>query len=143
MNADCIQAVMGASGTSKMLTHEGSLVHLKNIFDSTTPIGHKKSGITKYFAKHPEDRWKYVGFYRIPLEVLVKYPGLFTEDELLDDSNIGLIKADDELQIVSELPFIYQDMYVPFFLAHPSASRKQILEIKNSINVDERTVRGE
>lgn len=144
LDADCLQAVMGASRSCPIKISVEELDHFSIKFGSKTPVGHTHDGISRYFAKHPEYQKDWIAFYRVPLDVLKRYPGLFTEQELLDESNIGLIEAIDRDNpklpnwVSERLKFLYQHLWVPFFVSHPSVTREQVLEFKKKHIVDEK-----
>lgn len=143
LDADCVQAVMGASACSPINGREGELVLIRIWFNSKTKVGHSNSGISKYFATRPEQEHDHIAFYRIPLDVLKRYPGLFTENELLDDSNIGTTQVIDKHPGlpwwgVDHLRAIYQGTWAPFFIAFPSATKERILEIRDKLPFDDR-----
>lgn len=145
LDADCLQAVMGASCLSPINIRIEEIEHFSIHFDSKTKAGYlNNNGISKYFTQHPEYKRNYVAFYRIPLTVLKRYPGIFTEEELFDESNIGLIEAIDlrnpELPswVTDRLRFLYQGNWVPFFLSHPSATKKEIIEFRKKHIIDDK-----
>ncbi|HEY9778430.1 MAG TPA: TonB C-terminal domain-containing protein [Planktothrix sp.] len=147
LDADCVQAVLGVSAFRPMhgLVREGELCLTQIYFDSTTRVGHKNSGIAKYFAAHPEHEADRTAFYKMPLDVLERYPGLLTEDEVLADGNIGnFIFSKDVLDgpnhgpglsdnTVDQLRIVYQGIWIPFFLKFPSATKEQVLEVQHGL----------
>lgn len=145
LDADCLQAVMGTSCSCRLDICPEDLDHFTCKFDSKTPIGHKEDAISKYFSKHPKKKNDYIAFYRIPLDVLKRYPGLFLKSELLEESNIGLIKAispeDPELPfwVKQQLKILYQRTWVPFFLSHPKPTKQQIIDLRNKLPFDEKS----
>lgn len=145
LDADCLQAVMGASCSCPLNICPEDLDHFTCKFDSKTPIGHEEEGISKYFLKNQNEKNDYIAFYRIPLDVLKRYPGLFSKNELLEESNIGLIKAispeDPELPfwVKQQLKILYQRTWVPFFLSHPKPTKQQIIDLRNKLPFDEKS----
>lgn len=144
LDADCVQAVLGVSAFCPMarLTREGELCHTQIYFDSKTRAGHNNSGISKYFAAHPEQEAEHVAYYRIPLDVLKRYPGLFSEAELFSDSNFFTLRDDStdgpnhgpglSSAAIARLRYVYQSMWIPFFLKFPSATKQQILDHRDN-----------
>ena len=143
-DADCLQTVMGASCLNPINIRIEEIEHFSIHFDSKTKAGYLNDGISKYFTRHPNYRKNYIAFYRIPLTVLKRYPGVFTEEELFDESNIGLIEAIDlhssELPswAIDRLRFLYQGNWVPFFLSHSSATKKEIIEFRMKHIIDDK-----
>ncbi|MCA9817860.1 MAG: TonB C-terminal domain-containing protein [Cyanobacteria bacterium HKST-UBA01] len=144
LDADCIQAVMGASCLSPINIRIEEIEQFSIHFDSKTEIGYQTDGISKFFAKHPKYRKNYIAFYRIPLTVLKRYPGVFTEEELFDESNVGLIESIDphnpELPswVADRLRFLYQGNWVPFFVSNPSATKDEIIEFRKKHIIDDK-----
>lgn len=146
LDADCIQAVMGASGSYNMGIPEGTLSKVLFAFDSKIKAAHP-DGISPFKAQNPAIKGDYIAFYRIPLDILNRYPGLFTEAELLSDDNIGLIEAvkgvDGNLELpdysVDRIREIYQGIWIPFFISHNSPTKQQVLEIRKNLSFDERS----
>lgn len=143
-DADCLMAVMGASKSCRMVG-DGDKRNVFFRFDVDSPAGSyinvQASGIEKYFGSHPDQKERHIAFYRIPLDALKRYPGLFAENELLADGNIGIMKAtvNSGLSVseVERLRTIYLGTWEPFFIAHPSATKQQILEIRDKLPFDD------
>lgn len=147
LDADCLQAVMSVSGSFSPEIPEGTLSKVLFTFDSTTKPGHP-DGISRFKARFSSLKADYIAFYRIPFEILNRYPGLFTEAELLADENIGLIEveknAEGKLELqdhdLNKIRELYQGIWVPFFLSHKSPTKEQVIAIKNDLRFDERSV---
>jgi hypothetical protein len=142
-DADCLQAVYGIAGTRSGQVEKGSLIDLKFTFDSETMPGHRTNAVEQYFAAHPEKRHNFVAFYRIPLDVLRRYPGIFSETELLSPSNIGLIRIQNadrpELPRLDSLDIdrfrdIFGGHWMSFFMSHSSATRQEIETFRDSLS---------
>lgn len=142
LDADCVQAVMGASRTCPTNLELGSLDHHKFVFNRNTHSQHKASGIANFLSNHPDARKNCVAFYRIPLDVLKRYPGSFTEDELLADENIGMFTISETSELpdyaVRKLQHIYQAQWTSFFLKNRTVSKKQIQSQRDTLLLDER-----
>jgi TonB family protein len=129
-DADCLQAVLGAAGFApRENAVPGVLTHTSWVFNPSTRCGHLASAITQH-AVHA-GLGQYVSIYRIPLDVLKRYPGLFSEKELLSDSNVIQIRAicpglkkgdciDLTHSPVGDIASIYGGPWFDFFSKHPS-----------------------
>jgi hypothetical protein len=141
LDADCLQAVMGASGTQPTRIEDGSLWHTGFAFNKTTKTDHLTSGTAAFLEQHPELRNKCIAFYRIPFDIMHRYPGLFTESELTADENVGFLDAEDpQLKdwTVDKLRAIYQSDWAKFFRDHPVATKVQILQERSQLRSDDR-----
>jgi hypothetical protein len=118
-DADCLQAVLAVRNT-RWLNHY--LVE----FNSAKMPGH----VGKHYAEQKDS----VSLYIIPLSVLDKFPGLFSEQELLNKNNCVYLKCDDEGMLTNGA--LDEDTLVSmtnhyyhwnqFLNSHPNPTRKQI-----------------
>lgn len=151
-DADCLQALLGAFPSEPIAAvDDGKLWSQDFSFSSQTKSVHKRSGIADYFNAHPNEKQKFIAFYRIPIDVLNRYPGLFTEDELQNDDNVGLIQSIPESVTkvnkiqpalsgtgLRELEVVYQSEWPRFYLEHPSPTKQQILDFRAKLGSDVR-----
>lgn len=148
LDADCLQAVISAQAFKPQQPSEinqGTLRDARWDFNSKTKCGFRSEAIHNYFQLHPEQKRECVAYYRIPLDVLKRYPGAFSENELLAASNI-LVKHNDRTTAIPEdgSPLGYNDKqldastvdylqrqflteWLSFFQHHPTATRSDIL----------------
>jgi hypothetical protein len=143
LDFDCVQAVMGASGSCPTNTDDASLDHHCFAFNEDTKPERNVSGIAAFFRDHPERQGARFAYYRIPLDVMHRYRGLFTEDELLGDENVGYLAttaANPELPdwAIGQLQHIYQAQWCSFFRKHPKATKRQIEKLRDQLLFDER-----
>lgn len=133
VKADALQAVLSAAAYSTVtgvITSVGQI----HIAFSSQRSGHPENGIKEYFDAHPDQHGKCIAFYRIPLDVLTRYPGLFEEKELVSMDNVSTIPESattsaNKLSLpLEQLRFIYSDCWVPFFIENPHATKEQILQ---------------
>jgi hypothetical protein len=120
MDVDCLQAVLGATHY-KTKAHDTGLTLQTFTFDSSKPVGHKTSAIKQLLENH--DSSKSVYFYRIPLDVLKRYPGTFDENELLSEKNIGTLLKNSAIE---DLRIQYGNWWADFFMTHPTATKEEI-----------------
>lgn len=143
LDADCVQAVMGASASGVSRIGEGCSKEIHFRFESIANPLQGSNGISRYFDAHPSDKKNHIAFYRIPIDVLNRYPKLFTKDELLTDGNVGIITVYSDTPGlpwwgVDRLREVYQVTWTKFFLSHPSATKQQILTLRDKLPFDER-----
>ncbi len=141
LDADCLEAVLGASAYQPRTDLKGEKLQLGIIFDNQSRLGYVNPASRK--PKDTSSKTATVNFHLIPLTVLERYPGLFNATELLADENIGVISAEPSMitgtgtalnkEIVEELISIYNDKWVTFFSRHRKATRKQLLAIREEL----------
>ena len=141
---DCLQSILGAACFKEDDTGAGQNLKLfTQSFDSDLADvrNGQFDGAAKFLADHPDKKEGYLLFYKIPLDVLNRFPGLFTEKELLDATNIGTIRNEDKSskRIVTPLALaslagIYSGKWIAFFVKHPNASKQEILDVASRIS---------
>lgn len=111
LESDCLHALVSAQCHSPRENQDyGVLKKVRITFNSETPL--------KFESPRKKDN-KGTAFYLIPIEVLKRYPGLFSESELISPSN--LVYATDEDC------YIYRQ-WTKFFLEKPNASKSEIFQ---------------
>jgi len=142
-NAECLEAVCGASPVTPTGFHSGNLEPATLRFSAKeNPPRFEGQDIKDYLSKHPQpegEMSKFVVVHKIPLDVLRRYPGLFSEKELLSESNlqeihIGITSPVDKDGNRRNKP-TYIDLinnhfgfWADLFLKNPRITRHEILE---------------
>jgi hypothetical protein len=136
---DCLQAVLGAACFSED-NSAGILNRYIQSFDSKKAITRtgQLEGINRFFTDHPNDtKDQTLTYYKIPLDVLKRFPGLFSEQELLDTSNIGTITNESTNRVgqsaLEKLVNVYSGIWIPFFVKHPNATKQEIFDIASKL----------
>nr|WP_309506020.1 RHS repeat-associated core domain-containing protein [Streptomyces sp. LP11] len=85
-----------------------------------------------FFDEHPELKGKVVVHHAIEQQVLKRYPGLFTADEMHSIENLrGIPKGDINSKIhLSEIRVSWND----FYRTHPTATRQEILDQASKVD---------
>jgi hypothetical protein len=128
-DVECLEAVLGADYFYQGLSSR-RLVPLSVTFRAAE---HKQFGRTteNYFKRNPEQKGEgCLAIYHIPTNILKRYPGLFTEKELLDDSNLYLVKDaanHNENPQYHWLKDLYKNFWTTFFQQHPKATKDEVL----------------
>jgi hypothetical protein len=138
MDCDCLTAVLGASGFAPKPTVHLVLSRRMFTFNLETACGHKSTAFRDFLLQHPEYKDGYIAFYRIPLDTLRRYPGLFEKRELLAPSNVALVKNDDESKYhigSSALDYIMiqYSLWSQFFANNKTPTKTAVLQMASQI----------
>lgn len=151
--AECLEAVCGLSPVHSKPSFGPYLEHFTEVFgykrndfggrfDSFLKPAFDGSDVKEYLNTHPQPKnadEAFVLIHKIPLSVLIRYPGLFTKDELLSQSNLMEIKirkwpgeeADQNGQRRSAPSYVdaiaYRYAYWGDFFRNPNLTRLSIL----------------
>lgn len=88
-------------------------------------IGEKFSGAKDYYLANPEQSEKTFALHAVPLCVLDRYPGLFSDDQLNAKDNVIFLEK-DKYRYERDIRVFFQYWY-KFFKEHPRASREDVL----------------
>lgn len=147
-NAECLEAVCSLSPVTPSNSHNGFLEHrtirfCKNAQEPRIEPRYDASDVKEYLRNHPEPQntlEKFVVVHKIPLDVLRRYPGLFTREELFSSENLIEIKGNvgrdlpnsegqrqGNPQFVGTIGHLYA-FWSDFFAENPKATKEQIIE---------------
>jgi len=144
LDADCLQALLGAAAYSKNtdgIVRGGRLSSWDFKFDQNSQVRHKNHAVSEYFKGHPElKKNNTVAVFKIPTAVLTRYPGRFTEAEIVAPSNLFTLnpawrdnsRPEDKCGALRpQAMYSIIDHYAKwqnFFSDHPNASKSDILK---------------
>ena len=120
IEADLLQSIMGAACYAPRTdSNKGVLLHMVIDFDEKK--NHKKSQLLQNLKSTHELKNGEIAYFAIPIDVLQRYPGAFSDEELISPKNticrIG----------TQRIRSWYAEWSV-FFQENPSATREQLLE---------------
>lgn len=99
-DAECLESICGTCFVDTSISNPTFRIsHYTMYFNNDNglfPAYKNDMGIQNYRLHHPtpsKPEFDYVLIHRIPLAVLTRYPGVFSEKELLDESNLVSIKC--------------------------------------------------
>ena len=124
-NADCFQAFVSASGYSKRDDqNSGKLRAISFPFSKTIHLKYKSDAVKRFFASHKTRQEDSVAIRNIPVDVLNRYPGIFTDEEIIGEKNIVAIPKATYIAGIAAHAAHWQ----AFFEEHPTPSKEQILQ---------------
>ena len=128
IDADCLQAVLGAGRFQPR--KDGNTGDLRRVVIDFLPTQKVKQTdvVDRYFAEHPEESHK-TATWKIPVDVLTRYPGRYKETEIISTSNIRTIKPQTATNGIKVIYAKWQ----AFFEANPEASRAEIDKFSSSL----------
>jgi hypothetical protein len=148
-DADCLQAILGAANYRPWVGYspDGGRLHWWNWnFTKETPIHRCSSeAISQYFRLHSSVEAGSVAVFRIPLDVLKRYPGQFAESELLSPDNLYVLMSacreegrppDNFGALRPQSMYLIIDHYArwqKFFSENPKATKSDIVNFKESL----------
>jgi hypothetical protein len=125
VNADCFQAFLSA-GCFKPVDQRntGKLKTVTLPFCGTIKSKFQSNAVNTFFKLHPELQESSVVIRKIPVDVLVRYPELFRNDEILGIENVQAIPRATYLGIIA----IQGARWQGFFEQHKSPTKEQVLQ---------------
>lgn len=127
---ECLESVLGADYFYGKHDFR-KLIPLSITFTKNSETDHANSPVQTYFEKNVDQKQEgCLAVYKIPVDVLSRYPGVFTESEILSSSNLLIAKDSWNIQAKEQYPWlrgIYRTIWSPFFLQHPKATKEEIL----------------
>ena len=91
IDADCLQAVLGAATfETGSKTYGFTLAKWAYQFDKSPQ--RQNLAVKQYFDQNPDKKQSYICIFRIPFDVVYRYPQLFSEKDLLSPANIVAVR---------------------------------------------------
>jgi hypothetical protein len=112
-NAECLEAVCGSSPVTGTQNHSGNLLDYDLYFEKDGFFKPRFDGkdIRDYLSEHPQPadpHLRFVVIHKIPLDVLRRFPGLYSEEELVSPKNLMQVRIDTGLPGPQDGPRPYQ-----------------------------------
>lgn len=129
VDADCLQAFVTAGGRSKLdskCRNTGELAQVSFEIKSTSKFKYKSDSALKALLNAGKENL--IAIRTIPVAVLNQYPGVFTESEILGESNIHMINRDTYLANIVSSGGKWQG----FFQNHSTATKDEIVRFSKT-----------
>jgi TonB C terminal len=158
-DAECLEAVCGVSPVRPAPKKQSAWLEFEYVKFVKGPLagsqfvqpGYDGTDIKRYLAHHPHPTSKdpsdaFVLVHRIPLNVLERYPGMFTKEELLNPENlfeipvgVGLSEPDSEGKR-SKAPYFVRSIgnlaaFWTSIFVEPNVTKQTIIETAKSAEV--------